>query len=43
MPRPVILLRFLLTPGCVMIIKQAWVQASLMWTIGFVSLYAYYK
>ena len=29
--------------GCVMIIKQAWAQATLMWVIGLVSLYAYYK
>lgn len=29
--------------GCVMIIKHAWAQATLMWVIGLVSLYAYYK
>ncbi|KAI8469089.1 MAG: hypothetical protein J3K34DRAFT_514584 [Monoraphidium minutum] len=29
--------------GCVMIIKSAWAQATLMWAIGLVSLYAYYR
>jgi hypothetical protein len=31
-----------LSPGCVMIVKSAWAQASLMWVMGFASLYAYY-
>jgi hypothetical protein len=29
--------------GCVMIVKRAWAQATLVWVIGLVSLLAFYK